>query len=148
MVGNRVALDQRIWQVTYGRVTENATLPVTIDLAAARRRLIVALTDIHAFSVRKQCDPFSECFRKALDALTTPTRSGYHNDLSPANLLPAEAEAVLDACQSAWVFGGMGSWNDMGFDGQDGREYDRVSQGLFAALTYAIAEAATSSIRV
>jgi hypothetical protein len=45
---------------------------------------------------------------------------------------------MLDAAQSAWVFGGMGSWNDLGFAGAEQKEYERVSKHLYAALTDAI----------
>jgi hypothetical protein len=43
------------------------------------------------------------------------------------------------------VFGGMGSWNDMGFEGSDQREYDRVSELLFTALNETIQTAANAS---
>ncbi len=55
------------------------------------------------------------------------------------------ASYLLDTCQSAWVFGGMGSWNDMGFEGADQGEYDRVSEQLFAVLNETIQIAANAS---
>jgi hypothetical protein len=54
----------------------------------------------------------------------------------------------LDACQSAWVFGGMGSWNDMGFEGADQKEYDHVSEQLFAALNETIQAAVDASCAI
>lgn len=56
-----------------------------------------------------------------------------------------EAATLLDACQKAWVFGCMGSWNDMGFDGENQKTYDRVSERLFQAVNVAIEQAATST---
>lgn len=147
-VGDRNASDQRIWKVTYGQVAEHATTALgEVDLNETARCLSAALEDTYAFSVRMHCDPFSECFRKALDAMSTSVRNGYHTDLTPQGLLAVEADAMLDACQNAWVFGGMGSWNDMGFDGDDGQDYDRVSEQLFAALTNAISVATNSGFR-
>ena len=70
---------------------------------------------------------------------------GYHGDLAPEGSLPPLARCLLDACQTAWVFGGMGSWNDLTFDGPDGAEYDRVSEWLFTALNEAIYTGANSS---
>ena len=35
------------------------------------------------------------------------------------------------ACEAAWVFGGMGSWNDLGFQGEDQQTYERLSHRLF-----------------
>ncbi len=55
---------------------------------------------------------------------------------------------MLAACQKAWVFGGMGSWNDMGFDGEDQKDYVRLSEALFQALNAAIVAAANASLGV
>jgi hypothetical protein len=76
-------------------------------------------------------------------------RHGYHKDLSPEGDLPEgdlpeAASILLDAVQSAWVFGGMGSWNDMGFEGPDQKEYSCVSELLFHAINETI-EAATDA---
>lgn len=48
---------------------------------------------------------------------------------------------------SAWVFGGMGSWDDMGFAGEAQKEYETVSKKLFQTLNEAIAVAASSTAR-
>jgi hypothetical protein len=37
----------------------------------------------------------------------------------PAGLLNLSAAQLLTACRTPWVFGGMGSWNDMSFDGKE-----------------------------
>jgi hypothetical protein len=43
----------------------------------------------------------------------------------------------------AWVFGGMGSWNDLGFpDAADNDRYRAVTAGLYDAVLGAIAAAA------
>ena len=49
--------------------------------------------------------------------------------------------AIFEACSRAWVFGGMGSWNDLG----GGERYDRVSQALYDSLNACIAALANSS---
>jgi hypothetical protein len=72
-------------------------------------------------------------------------RHGYHKDLLPEGVIQDSATTLLDAVQSAWVFGGMGSWNDMGFDGDDQSEYIRVSEQLFQALNETIEEATNAS---
>jgi hypothetical protein len=54
---------------------------------------------------------------------------------------------LLEACQTAWVFGGMGSWNDLWFEGEDQGIYERVSERLFEAVNAGIEQAATSSRR-
>jgi hypothetical protein len=41
----------------------------------------------------------------------------------------------MAASSSAWVFGGMGSWNDIGFpDKQKEDEYDRLSAELYEVI--------------
>lgn len=72
---------------------------------------------------------------------------GYHKDLYFPGSLSKTSEAMLDAAQSAWVFGGMGSWNDMTFDGEERREYEAASEELFTAVNNAICVAANESCR-
>jgi len=84
--------------------------------------------------------PDSPHFQRAAEK-----RHGYHQDLAVDGVVSSLAEGLLDSAQSAWVFGGMASWNDMGFEGADQREYDRVSQQLFTALNDTIQIAANAS---
>src|SRR5260370_37161286 len=122
-VGNREAPDQLIWRVRYSLVAENVNLvlptlrsPVVI-IPALRQ----ALSDILAFCEQHRIDGFGGYSRKAIECLSAddPFALAYHKDLAPEKLLTLSAQQVLAACQAAWVFGGMGSWNDMGFEGQE-----------------------------
>ena len=61
--------------------------------------------------------------------------------------LTEDATSMLKASMSAWVFGGMGSWNDMGFGGATQQEYEKVSEQLFDVLNEAIGVAASSTVR-
>ena len=69
----------------------------------------------------------------------------YHSDLAPSSDLPLEARQLLGAAQLAWVFGGMGSWNDLGFEGPDQQDSNQLSDRLFALLNEAICCAVNSS---
>mgnify|MGYP000213596970 CR=1 FL=1 len=147
-VWNRNALQRRIWRVTYGRVYAGVTpalKPPNLDGIVAR--LTQALREIHAFAEQHKCGGFTQCFANALDTLDSKGEHlhGYHKDLAPDGILSDEAIAILHACQSSWVFGGMGSWNDIIFDGDDHREYERVSEQLFQAVNEAIMAGANSS---
>lgn len=149
-VGNQKAPDKRIWRVTYGRVSQMKTNPSTAhDLTKAARELEESLKATRAFSAKQKTDGFTKWFDEALDTMVTKgtNRHGYHQDLAPKEFLSGEAAMLLDACQKAWVFGGMGSWNDMAFDGEDQQTYDRVSDRLFQAVNSAIEEAATSTLK-
>ncbi len=148
-VWDQKARDQRIWRVAYVRGPASAP-DETDTLAAARRDFAGALDDIHAFAERNQCGGFVECFAQARAALAGApgAKRGFHHDLAPEGMMSDEALAVLDACQHAGVFGGMGSWNDQSFDGAEGEAYERVSERLFRALNRAIAAAANESAGV
>ncbi len=147
-VWNQNAPERRIWRVTYGCVSKAATKKSKPDdLQNTEILLTQALREIHEFSSRHDCGGFTNCFADALDTLGSGGKNlhGYHKDLAPAGILSDQAGAILDACQKAWVFGCMGSWNDMWFDGEDQKEYERVSEQLFQAVNQCILEAANRS---
>jgi hypothetical protein len=105
------------------------------------------LNEIEAFARRLQRNAFAECFAKARLCLSAddPLALTFHKDFAPPGILPHNAAQMLAACQAAWVFGGMGSWNDQIFEGQDGKEYDRLSAALFGLLNESICAAANAS---
>ena len=148
-VGNREAPDQRIWRVRYSMIAENLTLvPPTqrspMEIIPALRQ---ALSDVLAFCEQHRIDSFGGYFRKAIECLSAddPFALVYHKDLAPEELLSLSAQQVLAACQAAWVFGGMGSWNDMAFEGQEQRRYEKLSDTLFTLLNEAIQSGANSA---
>lgn len=147
-VWNQKAPERRIWRVDYGRVSEAASdRSRNGDLELAQKRIRSALSEIHTFSEKHGCEGFTACFARAIETLDSggEKRHGYHKDLVAKGVAPNLAETLLDAAQSAWVFGGMGSWNDMVFEGADQTDYDRVSQQLFAVLNETIELAANAS---
>lgn len=135
------APQQGAWTVSYCTVPYAAALPAAAGLQQVHEQLTEALTEIHAFAQAHDCGSFAECFSQALDALSTHSRHGYHRDLAPDGVLDATAAAILDACESAWVFAGMGSWNDLSFKGREQEDYDRLSERLFQVLIGAIRSA-------
>lgn len=147
-VWNHSAPEHRIWRVRYGRVLEvRAPSPPVTDLEASAARLRAALADAHEFSKRHQCVAFTERFLQALETLDSDgaRRYGFHKDLAPDGSVPPPAPWLLDACQSAWVFGGMGAWNDLAFSGDAQAEYERISERLFLTVSDAIQAAANAS---
>jgi len=147
-VWNQNAPEHRIWRVDYGRVSDGAPgNPGAGEPQFVQKRFRSALAEIHTFAEKHGYDGFTACFARAIETLDSDgkKRHGYHKDLVLDGLVPTLAEGLLDAAQSAWVFGGMGSWNDLGFEGAEQIEYDRVSQQLFAVLNEAIQLAANAS---
>lgn len=152
-VGDRTAADRRIWDVAYVRSAENWTgggAPMP-SLAEATDELEAALVAISAFAARlpDYVDGFRNMFAAGLAALrsTDPVNGAYHRDLAPAGFVDAAALRTIDAVQLAWVFGGMGSWNDGAYGGDDEAEGDAVSDRLFAAMQLACAAVANSTYR-
>jgi hypothetical protein len=148
-VWNQKAPQNRIWSVSYGRVSicETPKLNPT-DIGIVAEELKKSLLDIRSFSEIHKCSSFfTECFTKALDTINSKGKNlyGYHKDLAPKDFLPEIATMILYACQDAYLFGGMGTWNDMGFNGDDQKEYERVSDGLFNAVNTGIIAAANTS---
>ena len=141
--GDQTRADRRIWRVDYLRCPPEPPQPAA-GLDPIRRRLEAELERIRAFAAA-HAPEWVTPFDRALRTLRTGDLAGYHRDLAPEGLLSAPAAALLDAAQSAWVFGAMGSWNDLGFDGVEQAEYERVSAGLFEAVTAAISAAASAS---
>ncbi len=140
-VGNRNATDQRIWRVRYALVEEMRTLAVNkVPLGELSEEMVAALTEIEAFARRQNLDGFADCFAKAESCLKAddPFALVYHRDLAPDGALALAPARLLAACQAAWVFGGMGSWNDLGFTGEDQELYERLSNRLFHILNAAI----------
>jgi hypothetical protein len=147
-VHDQDAPEHRVWRVTYGRVFVGATANRrSNNLEDTPTRLKQALCEIHSFSGRNKCGEFTQCFADALDTLGSGGQHvhGYHKDLCPDAQTSDQAWTILDACQKEWVFGGMGSWNDMGLEGTDQKEYERVSEKLFHTLNQAISDAVTHS---
>jgi len=147
-VGDRNSPERKIWRVTYGLVEVSTTVPMLLrsldQITADLRR---SLNEIREFSEANDCGSFTGLFSSALRALDEPDADiGYHKDLFPPGTVAESAHSLLKASMSAWVFGGMGSWNDMGFEGETQKQYERVSDKLFELLNEAIEAAATSTM--
>lgn len=141
--------DNRIWLVDYHRIATRwaAPLPETRDPETMRADLVETLTGIAAFA-RKHRTGFDDFFANGLTVLDTarpldPVRR--ERDMAPPGFLSPVAERLLAVSQAAWVFGGMGSWNDMGFSGADGEDYDHWTGRLYDGLHEALIAAANST---
>jgi len=84
---------------------------------------------------------WGEQFDKAnaiLDS-SSPNEGYYHKYLIPLENYSLTAKQILFAAGVAWVFGGMESWNDIGFDNkEDNNIYERLSEQLYSKINEAI----------
>ena len=148
-VTDQEASDNKIWKVTYGKAATREQLPQSqaSDLSSTRANLEVVLQQIKAFAQKHELDGFAGCFRKGLGALSSnnPISLTYHNDLLPTTGYNLDAKQLIAAASEAWVFGGMGSWNDLSFDNTiEHQEYERLSRELYAAINVCVERSVNS----
>jgi hypothetical protein len=134
-VGDRGAADRRIWSVRYEGACVDRVMPQRPELGVAEMQLNWALVEARDFAAKQGLTDWASLFERVLAA----------GDESPdrALLLPttysADAHRLLATADQAWVFGGMGSWNDLGFaDAAVEQEYQQVSRDLYAAALVAV----------
>jgi hypothetical protein len=120
--------------------------PVTPDLDALAGRLRGALVDARRLASEPDLDTWMRIFDDAIRILDgEPVPPAGAPLVLPAAFPPA-AQRLHDAAVRAWVFGGMGSWNDVGPGGSGPfeREYVAVTRALYAADVSAALGAASA----
>jgi hypothetical protein len=148
LVGNKNSVDKKIWRVTYIRLATGK--PSYQDESESLERLKDEmrenLREIAQFSRSQDLDWFTKAFESGLSRLEsrTPFEGLYHTDIAPVDFLPLSAEQLLGSAEAAWVFGGMGSWNDQGFEGQTQERYEQLSESLYKLLNRVIVAATNS----
>jgi hypothetical protein len=147
-LGDRSRADRKIWRVTYVRILKSkpSESHPKEDLEALKVEFKKVLKEIAEFSHSQKLDNFTKVFEAGLAKLdsNTPLEGLYLKDFASEGFLPLGASQLLGAAETAWVFGGMGSWNDMGFEGQTQSQYEKVSEKLYQLLNRAIIAAANS----
>lgn len=132
---------QQPWVITYVPITcagghERTSMP------DARARLAAALDVAETFD-RAADVGFVDSLVRARELLSAPnpeTRDA--RDLLPGVGYSLEARQLLAAGATAWVFGGMGWWNDFSSaDAAINREHEQITQTLFAAVLDAVESA-------
>jgi hypothetical protein len=93
----------------------------------------VRFTDEHGLE-----DPWGSMFRGAQRATG--------ESASLPELYGPRTRLLLGRARAAWVFGGMGSWNDLGFAGHtpETREYGALTDELYAAVVGGAATAVSA----
>ena len=110
-----------------------------LDDTVARFQL--ALTEVAAYARTESYDNFAEIFREALSELDRAA-AGTAADWGDACYTGFDPRrlSIMSAARRASVFGGMGSWNDLG----GGEARDRVSEALYSKLNDCIMALANS----
>jgi hypothetical protein len=148
-IRNQGEPDQRIWEVDYHREPQDATASrPRPDLTVAAARLSTVLERAELFARGEDLADWADWFStaRALGDVEDP-KPPYHPDLFPARGYPRPARRLLATAARAWVFGGMGSWNDLVFGTSHAeREYDQLSAELYAAVLDAFAASVNAEL--
>lgn len=129
-----------VWQVRYlfdGRSGASMQSAQT-DLSALASELKCSLEQVHDFARRESLDNWAGIFSNAIEMLRGENSAEQTNTYHPAEFFSPDALRIHKAAETASVFGGMGSWNDLGFEGKVQSEYDLVSNRLYLAVNNAL----------
>ena len=145
-LGDRQDPDRRIWLCTHvlqGKIATKDVVPARFPEALDDLR--AALPAIEAYAREEKYDNFADCFTRAREALdgSKVEAAPWVDDLVRYTGFDQRQLGVLMAINHAWVFGGMGSWNDLG----GGERYDEVSEALYNALNDCISALANSTYK-
>lgn len=146
-IGDRNDPQRRIWKCTHIRQARAGRAELDADAArlqldGAVARLRKSLVHIETYARDEKYDSFADIFNAATDTLDAgKPMAGEEDPMAAYTGFNARQAAVFEACSRAWVFGGMGSWNDLG----GGERYDRVSQSLYDSLNDCISALANST---
>ncbi|MCB0429153.1 MAG: hypothetical protein H6585_00380 [Flavobacteriales bacterium] len=136
------APDHNIWKVSYDLIApHNRTTDIKVNLDGVKKKISQTLTEIASFASQLENQYWMEQFNKAKEVLSSasPKENYYHKDLIVVGNYSLKAQQVLFAAGCAWVFGGMGSWNDIGFDNkEDENRYDELSAQLYDDINQSI----------
>jgi hypothetical protein len=138
--------ERKIWTTDYVMLTER--LPElrqsTKSVAEISTALRNTLREIADFAHEIQSDYFEGCFRNAIVSLSSddPLNGLYHADIAALGRFPLQTARLFSATQHGWVFGAMGSWNDMA---PDDPRYAPLSDKLFDEMVEAATVIANST---
>ena len=116
-------------------------MDLEFDEQETKKEFQKTLKTIETFALEQDLKFWADQFAKALQVLDSPDpESGYYNNnLIPNGHYSLTARQILYAAGAAWVFGAMGSWNDLSFTKkEDQGKYDALSNRLFDVINLAV----------
>lgn len=141
--------DQKPWLVEYRspRFDDSHAVPLAdLNVVKAQLRQAIARAEVFARRPEVGAATWADGFAAALRLLDAPSpEPPFHQDMLPERGYGLAAHQLLAAAGQAWVFGGMGSWNDRGFAAERlQQEYEDVTQALYGAVKTAIVMASNA----
>jgi hypothetical protein len=148
VIGEKEAGDRGIWEVEHrGESVDAGIVPPRSDVSASKQRLTWALSSAEAFAHTQELRRWADWFTEARRLGATDGRPPSLSDILPVRGFSKAARQLLAMAMRSWVFGGMGSWNDLAFTSrQQEEEYERVSAELYSAVLGALVAAVNSEL--
>lgn len=143
-VGDPSDPERRIWNVAFtGYEFPSLREVPVVPLETARAELVQALSDARTFARLQNETSWVTWFEKADAALLAPDPVlPYNPDLAPVGALTLAERQLMAAAMQGWVFGGMGSWNDLGIaNDDDAAVYEIITGNLYAAVVRSLGSA-------
>lgn len=129
------------WNVVYSiESIHNKSFDVQGNLNEAKESLKSALENINKFAIKQGKEYWSQRFKEAITELDSdmPTNKYYADIIVDKNYSLA-AIRLLFSAQKAWVFGGMGWWNDICYEDEAIEKINaELSQNLYLNICKAI----------
>jgi hypothetical protein len=86
-------------------------------------------------------------FDRARAAAVSAERYPGDLDALPEVAYSPQSRRLLTIAARAWVFGGMGSWNDLSFEDRDAQgRYEKVSEDLYRSVLAALVAATNAEL--
>lgn len=144
---SRDTANSRPWLARYKENVRSAGHPFQPNRALAPLRaefedVLVGIADF----CRAQKIGFAESFDAARATLHAENPiATYYADIVPTGFLPRAELQLLCAAQAAWVFGGMGSWNDNIYPDETQRGVDTWGERLMRVIEECFTATANST---
>lgn len=140
----------RVWDVIY-RLAPIHELPSTkYEIKEQSVALASVLDALVAFCKAEELSNWETIFAGAKQVLESkkPSTNTYLKDMIVEGSYTEEALALMEAADRAYVFGGMGSWNDIGQLSSETQEkkYKELSEQLYSVLNRSILAFANSCL--
>lgn len=136
--------DKRVWAIQCTGRPDLADLAPRRSIAEVTSHLETVVRAARDLAVRMEESFWATWFDRALARLgDDEPATSYHDDVLPPSA-ELDRRRLFAAAVGAYVFGGMGTWNDIGpapDDEEANAEYDRVTPALYAAILESIAAA-------
>lgn len=134
------------WKTHYVRLERNMNhmKDLTPSVTESRKRISVLLRNLSNFARRFDYSKnWVDNFDNSLMTLEE-FEPQVNDDFIPSGIYSKDARQLIETAFRSWVFGGMGSWNDLAFSGDDQERYSKLTKELYEAVCGAIVSGVNS----